>query len=292
MGEYLIAFLMFRYLRRSLRETEMLPRWDKILKGGMIASLFLLGIEITFDGIAQFTTWLGYLLLLYIVYLIYWKPEFNDKKSVFTAVLPFIIVSFLAKITRLVNPGFYEAWEDAFDVAGVFAVIWMIVMLVITNKQNKALAREREKTLQEEKQNQIMAKLKDDLEVQVVERTAEITRQKEELQQALNNLKDMQTQLIHSEKMASLGELTAGIAHEIQNPLNFVNNFSEVNKELIEELKEALVNGNREAMEEIAKDITENEEKIMHHGKRAEAIVKSMLQHSRTSTGGKRTNGY
>src|ERR1700690_1725176 len=85
--------------------------------------------------------------------------------------------------------------------------------------------------------------------------------------------------------MASLGELTAGIAHEIQNPLNFVNNFSEVNKELLAEMNEAIDKENYEDVKEIAKDIVDNEEKINHHGKRADAIVKGMLQHSRSSTG-------
>jgi signal transduction histidine kinase len=87
--------------------------------------------------------------------------------------------------------------------------------------------------------------------------------------------------------MASLGELTAGIAHEIQNPLNFVNNFSEVNAELVEELKSELAIGNQQSAIEIAEDIRDNSEKINHHGKRADAIVKGMLQHSRTSSGQK-----
>jgi two-component system NtrC family sensor kinase len=115
----------------------------------------------------------------------------------------------------------------------------------------------------------------------------EVSRQTAEILTTLDNLKSAQTQLIQSEKMASLGELTAGIAHEIQNPLNFVNNFSEVNEEMIGELKEALKNGDTDEALVIATDIGENEKKIRHHGKRADFIVKGMLQHSRTSTGEK-----
>jgi len=107
------------------------------------------------------------------------------------------------------------------------------------------------------------------------------------LQQSLDDLKAAQTQLVQSEKMASLGELTAGIAHEIQNPLNFVNNFSEVSKELLDEMKEEIDKGNYDDVKDIANDVIQNLEKINHHGKRADGIVKGMLQHSRTSSGQK-----
>jgi len=107
-----------------------------------------------------------------------------------------------------------------------------------------------------------------------------------ELKESLDELKQTQAQLIQREKMASLGELTSGIAHEIQNPLNFINNFSEVNAELIAELKQELAEGDLEEIKSIADDIEDNEKKIMHHGKRADNIVKGMLQHSRSNNTG------
>jgi signal transduction histidine kinase len=113
----------------------------------------------------------------------------------------------------------------------------------------------------------------------------------QKLNQTITSLKQTQSQLIQAEKMASLGELTAGIAHEIQNPLNFVNNFSEVSVELAGELKENILslnlNGQRENISQILDDLIQNQEKINFHGKRADAIVKGMLMHSRSSTGQK-----
>jgi signal transduction histidine kinase len=147
------------------------------------------------------------------------------------------------------------------------------------------MERERMLALEREKEYKVTESIKAELEVQVEERTAALTKQKEELQQTITELKATQAQLIQSEKMASLGELTAGIAHEIQNPLNFVNNFSEVSTELVDELNQEIASGNIEEVKLIANDLKQNLEKINHHGKRAGDIVKGMLQHSRSSTG-------
>ena len=118
---------------------------------------------------------------------------------------------------------------------------------------------------------------------------SKVTQRTEQLRKSLETLKEAQSQLIQREKMASLGELTAGVAHEIQNPLNFVNNFTELNNELLADLKHEIEVGNLGEVEKLAGTIIENGEKITQHGKRADGIVKGMLQHSRTSSGQKET---
>jgi C4-dicarboxylate-specific signal transduction histidine kinase len=289
--ELLVAIFIVRYLRQSMNTQVNLPKWDRVLNYIFYAAIVLLVAYAVSDAARPVTKWLSHALLLYLIYILYKEKEFRPARPVLLAIAPFIILSLFSDITRLTNEKQFGAWKSLLSTALAFSIVWMIVMWFITNKQKKALDREKIKTKEESEQKKILASLKDELEVKVAERTAELTRQKEELQHALEELKATQSQLIQSEKMASLGELTAGIAHEIQNPLNFVNNFSDVNTELIEELKaerlkpEAERDGQIE--DEILSDIKANEEKINHHGKRADAIVKGMLQHSRKSTGQK-----
>jgi two-component system NtrC family sensor kinase len=145
--------------------------------------------------------------------------------------------------------------------AGLGVLMLIAFILYRTNKQQK-------------KANHLLHRQKE-----------EINLQRDKAEKALTELKSTQAQLIQKEKLASLGELTAGIAHEIQNPLNFVNNFSELSVELVEEMQEELTKGDVEEAQAIADDLRQNLEKINHHGKRASGIVKGMLEHSRTSTG-------
>jgi two-component system, NtrC family, sensor kinase len=158
----------------------------------------------------------------------------------------------------------YQNKVRQYSLLAGLGVFLLIAFILYRNNRQKQIA------------NQLLLRQKEEIDLQ-----------RDKAEKALNSLTATQTQLIQSEKMASLGELTAGIAHEIQNPLNFVNNFSEVNKELIGEMKQEIGKGNLEGVKSIAGDIEVNEDKIILHGKRADAIVKSMLQHSRTSVGKK-----
>ncbi|HEX3385592.1 MAG TPA: ATP-binding protein, partial [Mucilaginibacter sp.] len=166
-------------------------------------------------------------------------------------------------------------------------LLFTAFLVVFVVSQRKKLQYHKDLHALHEEQERILTQQNVLLEQRVEERTAELLFQKNELQKSLQELNSAQSQLIQKEKMASLGELTAGIAHEIQNPLNFVNNFSDVTIELVAELYEELKNNDPEEAMAVADSIRESLEKINHHGKRADNIVKGMLEHSKVDTGKK-----
>ncbi len=267
---FLAAFLLLKRLQKSLRTSFVLhPKWRTIL---ISASWLVIGVYIVNaiyleDAVGDL---IGALLLGGLIYFADKEPDFESQRSYLYANIPLAAVAFITAIAEFIAPVFCSEHENYFALAVIAAFVWIFGRWATTKKQSEEL--------------RISAERRAELELLVQERTVALQTQKDELQEALQELKTTQSQLIQSEKMASLGELTAGIAHEIQNPLNFVNNFSEVTSELIDEMEEELKKGDKEEAMAIAVDIKQNLEKIMHHGKRADGIVKGMLQHSRASS--------
>ena len=282
--DFILLIIVFSYLRSSLQTKKLLPHLDRYLYFGLIGSVALLVLQTTVHTGKSITIWLAHAAVLGIIYIALTRNEFKPVKSFIYSIIPVAVLSFFEEILKLVSPSLYDSWEGYFETANVFAIVWFGAMMFIDRRQRKALEKEQLIAVQREKKLELSEAMKAELEVQVADRTAEILGQKKALQQTLDELKSTQSLLIQSEKMASLGELTAGIAHEIQNPLNFVNNFSEVSHELVDEMNVAIAKGDIEEAKVIAADVQQNLEKILQHGKRADAIVKGMLQHSRTSS--------
>lgn len=281
-----IAFFLIRYLRKTLKIYGFFPEWDEIFKKALYAIVLLFAIEIIFK-INYITVWIWDALFVYLFWLTFTKDEFYITRTVMVAIMPIVIISYVEDISKVIGADYSKRIDNYLEYLYPFAFIWLVAMLVVAYKHRKNYDKEMQRKKEEEAHNLMMAEKKAELEFMVKERTAELTRQKAELQHTIDELHNTQTQLVQSEKMASLGELTAGIAHEIQNPLNFVNNFSEVSVELIAEMASEIKKGSMTEAMEIAEDIKDNLLKINHHGKRADAIVKGMLQHSRSNAGHK-----
>ena len=283
-----LAFMAYGVIaatRKTLDTAERIPEWDMVLSKvwvGAIAYVLLAQLP----GLHFLADWFGAIIYLILLYTFYLLRDFQPTRLFFIALLPYAGIYAFNAALKFVAHGFYEDYSGYFDSAQVFSVLWLIgfgaYAFIQTNKDRKQRKKEEEKIRAAEAR-------KAELEHLVVERTTELTAQKEELERTLNELKAAQVQLVHSEKMASLGELTAGIAHEIQNPLNFVNNFSELSVELAQELQEEMdkPEPDKGLVLDLVRDLAQNQQKINHHGKRAANIVTSMLQHSRTGTGKK-----
>jgi two-component system NtrC family sensor kinase len=301
-GVMFFFFFLIHFIRHFLETFKYYPRWDKYLIGLSSYNIIFFILSINNIISVKYQDVLGPQLILFFILvtlILFLRSNNKTVRLAIVAVLPAICIMSMPSLSlfRSLNehtgipiPGLIQWMDNRFDVLEQIGLVWVLIFFSWSLFQRyqqlqkqvttETLAKERLAKEKEIERSQLIAQQKVDLEKQVTERTAE-------LKQSLENLKATQSQLVQSEKMASLGELTAGIAHEIQNPLNFINNFSEVNKELLAEMKDEIDKGNTNEVKAIANDIIDNEEKINHHGKRADAIVKGMLQHSRTSAGQK-----
>jgi two-component system NtrC family sensor kinase len=276
-----LMFMVTYTFRLFFRIKLHYPLWNKFLVYGPAILIVIGGISLIFSDNIQKTILVvvGVLSVIFIVVFIvgslvmifsFLRKKNSEARMFVLAALPFFISLPISMFTD-------------FEWIVYGAGTWTILVLswgMFARFKGLQLENARVALEKEEERSRLIARQNEMLEEQVAERTSE-------LQSSIAELKQTQNQLIQSEKMASLGELTAGIAHEIQNPLNFVNNFSDVSIELLDEMTEELDKGDTEEVKAIASDIKQNLEKIAHHGRRADGIVKGMLQHSRASGGQK-----
>ena len=212
----LTAFLL-KYLRDNLKTKTSMPERDKKIMLGIYISIGLFIASVVSKSVFFSVVFdvVGFLILGGLLYFIYKEEDLKSFRFLVNAIAPYLIVSLFNGLVKLISKNFYAAHESLFSSIEAFSVLWGLGVWLVTRKQQKELTKARERALEEEQNNKVITAMKSQLEVQVAERTAELTLQKEELEKTVVELKSTQSQLIQSEKMASLGELTAGIAHEI-----------------------------------------------------------------------------
>lgn len=285
----IISLFLLYYLKKSSGPQGFPAYLNRYFKYGMIAAGILIVLGATHLPPEFLYELLSFVLVGAIIYIILYTPELESQKTMAITPLPIVGVELLKYLIETISPSIYDTLENYLNAAGFFALIWAVTMWLNHRKQMKEIEIERIFLKEQERQLKATAEQKSQLETLVAERTSEILKQKEELQEALHHLQSTQEQLIQQEKLASLGQLTAGIAHEIKNPLNFVNNFSELSVDFLEEIGEEMAKFSesveKENILELLKDVKSNLVKIRHHGSRADSIVKSMLMHSRGGTG-------
>ena len=276
--------------RKFLELPARLPHWDRWLKRAWQPGLAILGLSLLdLDRLADFLGDVFRLGLLGVGMAAGWqlRASFRPARWLTLALAPFAAFQALALLLEpLVSAA---AWEHSNlrQSAEALTSTWLLMGLIVARSQKKSVAAEQARHLAAEQEQRVIEGRNQTLEYEVGQRTADLSRQTEELRATLAELQETQTQLVQREKMASLGELTAGIAHEIQNPLNFVNNFADVSAELVAELEEARARPARDAAEEaeLLADLRQNLQRISQHGGRASGIVRGMLAHSRAGSG-------
>ena len=275
-------------LRRLLDVPRRLPRWDRPLRWLWAPALLAYVVS---AALHYKSPWLSAVYLALgvgvAVAALLRLRHYRPARTVLLALAPGIVHGIITRCLLLSGLHLLEPYATIFKSWGDVNLFWVVALLFVAKNQKKSLIQEEQRRAEEERERERIAAQNVELERLVAERSATLTQQAAELQKALGELQATQAQLIQSEKMASLGELTAGIAHEIQNPLNFVNNFSDVSTELVAELEEEQGRPAPDAglEDELLADLKQNLLKISQHGQRASSIVKGMLAHSRTSTG-------
>ncbi|MBO2010574.1 histidine kinase [Siccationidurans soli] len=283
-----MAYGITRAMSKFLDVPRRNPLLEKVLRFIWVPAVVLLGIVLLFEIKSPLVGdfyWLFALLTILgtLVALRHYRPA----RTLLFATAPFVLYKLVEMVLEDGSGEMPKRFDAFMDSTQGFVMIWVITFMFISRSQKKQLEKEELLREEEAKAKRLIEAQNMQLEHLVAERTVALTNQAQELQATLTELRTTQAQLVQSEKMASLGELTAGIAHEIQNPLNFVNNFADVSAELLTELEEEQAKPDRdlELEAELLADLKQNLIKISQHGGRAASIVRGMLEHSRTSSG-------